>query len=273
MNLLWNSNKSLSNSSINHDLEVIVVGLNKTGTSYLKSALEILYHGTTCLHYTDLIYQSNDIIEKWLELHLCQYQTKLNGFHYNKQELLKLLLKNYKSVSGIPITSFLNDLIQMYPNVKVILTVRNAELWHAACRTNLIPYQSNESKLQKIFYKFSLFTWLIKLNQLKLLSLQNTLGNTINLKNDNELIHAYSRWNDHVQLIVPKDRLLIYNIKQGWLPLCEFLNKPIPCCTFPGRNTIFLWSYLLRHLKKLFHFILYIFIYLFMIYYFLNIFR
>ncbi|CAH8610646.1 unnamed protein product [Schistosoma bovis] len=240
MNLLWNSNKSLSKSSINHDLEVIVVGLNKTGTSYLKSALEILYHGTTCLHYTDLIYQSNDIIDKWLELHLCQYQTKFNGFHYNKQELLKLLLKNYKSVSGIPITSFLNDLIQMYPNVKVILTVRNAELWHAACRTNLIPYQSNESKLQKFFYKFSLFTWLMKLNQLKLLSLQNTLGNTINLKNDNELIHAYSRWNDYVQLIVPKDRLLIYNIKQGWLPLCEFLNKPIPCCTFPGRNTIFL---------------------------------
>lgn len=119
MNLLWNSNKSLSKSSINHDLEVIVVGLNKTGTSYLKSALEILYHGTTCLHYTDLIYQSNDIIDKWLELHLCQYQTKFNGFHYNKQELLKLLLKNYKSVSGIPITSFLNDLIQMYPNVKV----------------------------------------------------------------------------------------------------------------------------------------------------------
>ncbi|VDP19242.1 unnamed protein product [Schistosoma margrebowiei] len=234
MNLLWNSNKSISKSLINHDLEVIVVGLNKTGTSYLKCALEILYYGTTCLHYTDFIYQSNDIIEKWLELHLCQYQTKLNGFHYNKQELLKLLLKNYKSISGIPITSFLNDLIQMYPNLKVILTIRNAELWHAACRTNLIPYQSNESKLQKFFYKLPFFTWLIKLNQLKLLSLQNTLGNKINLKNDNELINAYSRWNDYVQLIVPKDRLLIYNIKQGWLPLCEFLNKPIPCCKFPG---------------------------------------
>ncbi|CAH8626838.1 unnamed protein product [Schistosoma rodhaini] len=268
-----NNDKLSFQSSKNYDLEVIVVGLNKTGTSYLKYALELLYHGSPCFHYIDLIYQSNDNIEKWLELNLCQYQTKLNGFHYNKQELLRMLLKNYKTVSGIPITSFLSDLIQMYPNAKVILTVRNAELWHAACRTNFIPYKTNQSKLQKMFSKLKLCSWLININHIKLLSIQNTLGKTINLNNDNELIHAYSRYNDYVKLIVPNERLLIYNIKQGWLPLCEFLNKPIPCCKFPGNHKLFLYHNIIRYSKKLFHLFIYIFIYLFIIYYFLSFFR
>ncbi|CAH8546839.1 unnamed protein product [Schistosoma turkestanicum] len=278
MHKLYHYNKyflSKSSYSTNSDLEVIVVGLNKTGTSCLKSALETLYHGSPCFHYTDLLYESNETIEKWLELHLCQHQTRVNGFHYNTQELLRMLLKNYKSVSGIPITSFLNDLLQMFPNAKVILTVRNAELWHAACRANLIPYRSNNnSKLLQFIQKFNIFSWLTDLDRLKLLSLQNTLGKTVNLKNDNELITAYSRWNDHVKSIVPKERLLIYNIKQGWQPLCEFLHKPIPCCTFPGRNTpLSVCNNMIRYSKTLFHFSLYTLIYLFMFYYFLNMLR
>jgi hypothetical protein len=33
--------------------------------------------------------------------------------------------------------------------------------------------------------------------------------------------------------IVPEDRLLIWNLKDGWKPLCDFLGKPIPDIPIP----------------------------------------
>ena len=43
----------------------------------------------------------------------------------------------------------------------------------------------------------------------------------------------YEDWNEFVQHKIPKDRLLVFNAKQGWEPLCEFLGKPIPEGPYP----------------------------------------
>ena len=37
--------------------------------------------------------------------------------------------------------------------------------------------------------------------------------------------------------MVPDDKLLIWNIKDGWDPLCKFLGKPVPNSTLPRENT------------------------------------
>ena len=34
----------------------------------------------------------------------------------------------------------------------------------------------------------------------------------------------YDEWNEEVKRSVPKERLLIFNVKQGWKPLCDFLE-------------------------------------------------
>ena len=36
--------------------------------------------------------------------------------------------------------------------------------------------------------------------------------------------------------MVPKDQLLIFDLSDGWEPLCKFLGKPIPNKEFPHRN-------------------------------------
>ena len=36
---------------------------------------------------------------------------------------------------------------------------------------------------------------------------------------------------------MPGDRLLVWNLKDGWEPLCEFLNKPVPSEPIPRENT------------------------------------
>ena len=43
---------------------------------------------------------------------------------------------------------------------------------------------------------------------------------------DASLVNLYNAQIEHVKKVVPKDQLLIFNVKQGWKPLCDFLNLP-----------------------------------------------
>ena len=43
----------------------------------------------------------------------------------------------------------------------------------------------------------------------------------------------YKEWIEEVKRTVPKERLLIYNVDEGWGPLCGFLDVPIPNSAFP----------------------------------------
>lgn len=43
-----------------------------------------------------------------------------------------------------------------------------------------------------------------------------------------EQIDLYHRHNAFVRQVVPKDKLLEYDPKQGYEPLCKFLNVPVP---------------------------------------------
>jgi len=54
--------------------------------------------------------------------------------------------------------------------------------------------------------------------------------------NEKKLRQGYLKHNLYVQSIVPKDNLLIWNLKEGWAPLCAFLDKPIPDGPIPHDN-------------------------------------
>jgi len=47
----------------------------------------------------------------------------------------------------------------------------------------------------------------------------------------------YNKWNQGVERTVPKERLLKFNVKEGWEPLCKFLGVPIPDVPFPNMNS------------------------------------
>ena len=36
----------------------------------------------------------------------------------------------------------------------------------------------------------------------------------------------------------PKEKLLVFKLEDGWKPLCEFLDKPIPTKPFPHENKL-----------------------------------
>ncbi len=41
-------------------------------------------------------------------------------------------------------------------------------------------------------------------------------------------VDFFNKWNAEVVASVPKDRLLVFQAKDGWGPLCEFLGVPVP---------------------------------------------
>jgi hypothetical protein len=49
-------------------------------------------------------------------------------------------------------------------------------------------------------------------------------------------IDTYNKWNEEVIRYVPKERLLVFEVKDGWKTICEFLEKPVPPIPYPHVN-------------------------------------
>lgn len=49
-------------------------------------------------------------------------------------------------------------------------------------------------------------------------------------------VETYLRHNEYIRLVVPKDRLIEFEPSQGWEPLCNFLDQPLPDSPYPHLN-------------------------------------
>ena len=49
-------------------------------------------------------------------------------------------------------------------------------------------------------------------------------------------IKYYTDWISEVKNVVPKEKLLVFSVKEGWEPLCHFLDLPTPIEPFPKTN-------------------------------------
>ena len=56
------------------------------------------------------------------------------------------------------------------------------------------------------------------------------------LEDREHVLAAYRRNIREVTMGIPKDRLLIFDVAQGWAPLCEFLGVATPDTPFPRTN-------------------------------------
>jgi hypothetical protein len=51
-----------------------------------------------------------------------------------------------------------------------------------------------------------------------------------------EAITRFNQHNEEVEATVPPERLLVFNVEEGWEPLCKFLGVPVPNEPFPHEN-------------------------------------
>ena len=90
-----------------------------------------------------------------------------------------------------------------------------------------------------IFFRFKLYCIKVKTFQMTSGMLE-TIG-----YGKEESVKFYNNWVDHVKTIVPSNRLLVFEVKEGWKPLCDFLQLTYPDLPFPRVNDSaeILWNF------------------------------
>ena len=139
---------------------------------------------------------------------------------------------NYRSSSAL----WYEEIHKTFPDAKVILSVRDSEeVWVKSW------VQHNDLYLHLGFLQHIIF-WYIAPYIVggfdAILAREIDMAAYGSLCSESTLLFKkkYREHNERVQAIIPKEKLLMYNVKQGWKPLCEFLGCEIPEREFPREN-------------------------------------
>lgn len=124
-----------------------------------------------------------------------------------------------------------------YPEAKIILSLRDPERWYESASQTILQMPSGpQLAMMRVV---SLFRPELK-KVLRIIAVGRKVGTEQFFNNDLSKAHVIQRFNEHneqVRQTVPPEKLLIYEVKQGWEPLCAFLGAPVPDEPFPRTNT------------------------------------
>ena len=136
------------------------------------------------------------------------------------------LFEGYGAAVDWPVCRFWKELLAHYPDARVLLTVRDAERWYQSMYDTI--YQALTRPLRRPLPSG-------QLAMARRIILEQTFAGRF--EDRDYAIAVYERHNAEVQRLVPADRLLVYQVAEGWEPLCRFLNRPLPEEPFPRLNT------------------------------------
>lgn len=193
-------------------LEVIGVGQGRTGTFSLKTALEQLGFGP-CYHAYEL-FAHPEHVDRW--------ERRLAGTASWDE-----VFAGYRATTDFPGVSYWRELVDTYPNAKVVLTVRDPEKWFDSVRTSVLR-QMDEGPLKPDSDGANPVG--------RLMERMMNARPDFDFHDRDAMVEQFRRHNDEVRQTVPSDRLLVFEVGQGWQPLCEFLGLPVPENEFPRRN-------------------------------------
>lgn len=190
-------------------LQVIGVGLGRTGTRSLKVALEKLGYAP-CYHFLD-VFTRPWIVPIWLKI------GKGGSLDW------VTLFRCFPAAVDYPFTTHYAQVLAAQPDCKVILTVREPEAWYTSARETIYLLQVLARK------------WLPGGSKVG----RTTIWHQIFHDRFEEKAYAIDAYLGHIESvkqIVPADQLLVLDVREGWEPLCRFLGCPIPGTSFPHAN-------------------------------------
>jgi Sulfotransferase domain len=204
-------------------MKVIGAGLPRTATTTQMFALEHLDCGP-CYHMRDLLMD--------LETGLPLWEAAADG------------APDWETIFGAacstvdwPSAFFYRELLEAYPGVKVLLSVRGGEEWARSMEKTIwgmwhgdgvIRHMSSaRAAVDPIWDRY--MTLMSRLNW-------NEGGAFAGADDRASLIAAMERWNEQVKRDVPAEQLLVWTPSEGFEPLCEFLEIEIPADELPRLN-------------------------------------
>jgi len=157
-------------------------------------------------------------------------------------EDFRRMYENVDAVTDMPALGMWEEILRAFPDAKVILCERADEEvwlksfynqmeyrdnWFFFIAAHLIPFWRRIlTMLGKAALAYSGYA----------MAVYPSFPRPKTPRNDLFLKNWYRRHNAHVKQNTPKDQLLLFDLKQGWGPLCEFLDKPVPDIPFPHLN-------------------------------------
>src|ERR1700741_5475813 len=200
-------------------MKVIGAGFGRTGTMSLKAALEQLGAGP-CFHMIDLVRAPAP---------LAQWKVAANG----TRVAWPRLLAGWESTVDWPGCSFWRDMVETWPDAPVLLSVRDPEAWYRSCENSI--HAAKEMALAGELEGGSEDAPDPEVIQFSNGLIWNGTFDGRFAERDYAL-QVFHEHNEAVKAAVPADRLLVYEIGQGWEPLCEFLEVPVPDTPMPHLN-------------------------------------
>lgn len=187
-------------------LRVIGTGFGRTGTDSMREALAILGFGP-CHHMR--------------EIFLNPEQKRLwRAVAAGASPDWSLLFDGYRSCVDWPSAFYWRQLIEVYPDAKVILTYRSAESWWESFEKTLLPIIKTAKERESL--------------DIALIAEQVFGGRPDDRAH---AIAVYREYVDSVLNAVPPGRLLVHRIGDGWPSLCAHLGVAQPVEPYPLRNT------------------------------------
>jgi hypothetical protein len=190
-------------------VRIIGAGFGRTGTASLKRALELLGFGP-CHHMSEVLKQPETTVG---------WTAALNG----DITALPPLLEGYEATLDFPSCLLWREISELYPQAKVVLSVRDPKQWYDSARATILspePRRINPD-IAALLRPFS--------EAMAARGFRRDLSEA-------DTIAVFNEHNESVRAAVRPDNLLVYEVTQGWAPLCEFLEADVPDEPFPRGN-------------------------------------
>ena len=195
-------------------LEIVGAALGRTGTNSLKLALEHLGFGP-CHH----MFEVRDHPEQ-----LPYWQAAARGDLPDWDEVFA----NYRACVDWPSARFWREIAAHYPDAKVLLTQRDPDKWFDSVHATIYPVIMSGEEREPSHFRDTL-------EMAREIIVEQTFGGR--LDDRDHAIAVFRAYEEEVRRTIAPERLLAYDVSQGWEPLCTFLEVPVPDTPFPRTNT------------------------------------
>jgi len=192
-------------------MNVIGAGVGRTATYSLKLALNHLGFGP-CHHMEEVLHNQPEQMPLWA--------AAVNG-----QPDWQAIYQGYESAVDWPTAGFFRELSAAYPSARFVLTHRSPESWAESFSHTIYKLLAERDQAPP-----EMHAWLDMV-----IGVVTKTGFPGGLDKAG-LMRAFTAHNDAVKAAIPADQLLVYQVKDGWGPLCAFLDVPVPTDPFPRSN-------------------------------------
>jgi hypothetical protein len=143
------------------------------------------------------------------------------------------LLADYRAIVDWPGAYFWRELTAAHPEAKVILTVRDPDRWYASTLATIFTFSSRlrggdppSARVRQLLLRSVMPGMRKGLRFIDDLVWQRTFDGRF--REREYALRVFNEHNQAVQETIPTDKLLVFDVKQGWEPLCQFLGVSVP---------------------------------------------